>query len=95
MKLENVDGSVSIDHVSFSYQKEVPLIEDFYLDVKPGQRIAIAGPTGCGKSTIINLLMRFYDVDHGSIRVMGTDIRQVTRESLRSSYREWCCRKPG
>lgn len=86
VKLENVDGSVSIDHVSFSYQKEVPLIEDFYLDVKPGQRIAIAGPTGCGKSTIINLLMRFYDVDHGSIRVMGTDIRQVTRESLRSSY---------
>lgn len=86
VKLENVDGSVSIDHVSFSYQKEVPLIEDFYLDVKPGQRIAIAGPTGCGKSTIINLLMRFYDVDHGSIQVMGTDIRQVTRESLRSSY---------
>ena len=86
VKLGNVNGSVSIDHVSFSYQKEVPLIEDFYLDVKPGQRIAIAGPTGCGKSTIINLLMRFYDVDHGSIRVMGTDIRQVTRESLRSSY---------
>ena len=62
------------------------MIEDFNLSVKPGQRVAIVGPTGCGKTTLINLLMRFYDVDGGAIRVDGTDIRHMTRESLRASY---------
>ena len=66
--------------------KEVPLIQDFNLKVEPGQRIAIVGPTGCGKTTLINLLMRFYDVNEGAIKVEGNDIRDVTRESLRSSY---------
>ena len=66
--------------------KEVPLIQDFNLKVEPGQRIAIVGPTGCGKTTLINLLMRFYDVNVGMIKVEGNDIRDVTRESLRSSY---------
>ena len=70
----------------FSYVKEVPLIQDFNLKVEPGQRIAIVGPTGCGKTTLINLLMRFYDVNVGMIKVEGNDIRDVTRESLRSSY---------
>ncbi len=84
--LENVDGDVSCEHVSFSYEKEKKLIEDFNLTVKPGQRVAIVGPTGCGKTTIINLLMRFYDVDSGAIKVENTDIRQATRRSLRSSY---------
>ena len=72
--------------VSFSYSRDRKLIEDLNLDVKPGQRIAIVGPTGCGKTTIINLLMRFYDVDGGSISVEGTDIRDITRKSLRTSY---------
>jgi len=72
--------------VDFSYVKEVPLIQDFNLKVEPGQRIAIVGPTGCGKTTLINLLMRFYDVNVGMIKVEGNDIRDVTRESLRSSY---------
>lgn len=79
-------GNVKLEHVSFSYLPEKPLIEDFNLQVKPGQRIAIVGPTGCGKTTIINLLMRFYDVNAGSILVDGTDIRDMTRESLRSGY---------
>ena len=70
----------------FSYVKEKPLIEDLNLSVKPGQRIAIVGPTGCGKTTLINLLMRFYDVDEGSIRMDGKDIRHLTRKSLRSAY---------
>ena len=72
--------------MDFSYVKEVPLIQDFNLKVEPGQRIAIVGPTGCGKTTLINLLMRFYDVNVGMIKVEGNDIRDVTRESLRSSY---------
>ena len=81
-----VEGNVSMEHVYFSYNPEVRLIEDLNLTVKPGERIAIVGPTGCGKSTVINLLMRFYDVDQGTIRVDGTDIRNMTRESLRAGY---------
>ena len=84
--LTDVEGAVSLNKVSFSYSKDRKLIEDLNLDVKPGQRIAIVGPTGCGKTTIINLLMRFYDVDGGSISVEGTDIRDITRKSLRTSY---------
>ena len=86
VELKQADGSVALENVSFSYQPEVPLIEDLNLNVKPGQRIALVGPTGCGKTTIINLLMRFYDVQKGAIRVSGTDIRHMTRESLRESY---------
>lgn len=86
VELNQVDGSVKLENVAFSYSPEVPLIENLNLDVKPGQRVAIVGPTGCGKTTIINLLMRFYDVNRGSIRVSGNDIRHVTRESLRASY---------
>lgn len=81
-----VEGNVSMEHVYFSYNPEVRLIEDLNLTVKPGERIAIVGPTGCGKSTVINLLMRFYDVAQGTIRVDGTDIRNMTRESLRAGY---------
>ena len=84
--LTDVEGAVSLNNVSFSYSKDRKLIEGLNLDVKPGQRIAIVGPTGCGKTTIINLLMRFYDVDGGSISVEGTDIRDITRKSLRTSY---------
>lgn len=84
--LTDVDGAVSLNKVSFSYSRDRKLIEDLNLDVKPGQRIAIVGPTGCGKTTIINLLMRFYDVDGGSISVEGTDVRDITRKSLRTSY---------
>ena len=80
------DGHVQIEDVSFRYLPDRPLIEGLSLDVKPGQRIAIVGPTGCGKTTLINLLMRFYDVNDGSIKVSGTDIRDVTRASLRGSY---------
>ncbi len=86
VELMNLDGSVSLDHVFFSYTPEKKLIEDFNLQVKPGSRVAIVGPTGCGKTTIINLLMRFYDVDQGGIRVSGTDIRRMTRHSLRAGY---------
>lgn len=84
--LTDVEGNVDLEHVYFSYTQEQRLIEDFNLHVQPGQRIAIVGPTGCGKTTLINLLMRFYDVKDGSIRVDGTDIRHVTRESLREGY---------
>ena len=80
------DGHVQLEDVSFRYLPDRPLIDDLNLDVKPGQRIAIVGPTGCGKTTLINLLMRFYDVNGGSIKVSGTDIRDVTRASLRGSY---------
>ena len=80
------DGHVELKDVSFRYLPDRPLIEGLNLDVKPGQRIAIVGPTGCGKTTLINLLMRFYDVNGGSITVSGTDIRDVTRASLRGSY---------
>ncbi|MBS7397315.1 MAG: ABC transporter ATP-binding protein [Ruminiclostridium sp.] len=84
--LTNVKGDVKIDHVDFSYTPERELIKDLCLDVKSGQQIAIVGPTGCGKTTIINLLMRFYDTNSGSISVDGNDIRSVTRDSLRLSY---------
>ena len=80
------NGHVQLENVSFRYLPDRPLIEGLSLDVKPGQRIAIVGPTGCGKTTLINLLMRFYDVNGGSIKVSGTDIRDVTRASLRGSY---------
>ena len=84
--LENVDGIVDLEHVYFSYQPDRKLIEDFNLQVKPGQRVAIVGPTGCGKTTVINLLMRFYDTNSGQIIVSGHPIRNITRESLRNSY---------
>ena len=84
--LKDVSGKVSLEHVDFSYVPETSLIEDLNLQVKPGQRIALVGPTGCGKTTVINLLMRFYDVNSGAIRVDGNDIRKVTRGSLRGSY---------
>lgn len=84
--LTDVEGRVDLEHVAFSYRSDQKLIEDLNLAVKPGERVAIVGPTGCGKTTVINLLMRFYDVDAGSISVEGDDIRQVTRKSLRSSY---------
>lgn len=80
------DGTVALEHVCFSYTPQKKLIEDFNLQVKKGQRVAIVGPTGCGKTTIINLLMRFYDVNSGKILVSGTDIREITRGSLRTSY---------
>ena len=80
------EGQIEIDRVSFSYEKSHPLIRDFHLQVKPGQRIALVGPTGCGKTTMINLLMRFYDVDAGEIRVDGQPIKKIGRDSLRSLY---------
>ena len=85
-QLSGVKGNVVLENVSFSYVPERKLIENFNLTVKPGQRVAIVGPTGCGKTTVINLLMRFYDVNSGKITVEGEDIREVTRNSLRSSY---------
>lgn len=84
--LQNVSGHVECDNVEFSYSPDKKLIEKFNLKVKPGQNIAIVGPTGCGKTTVINLLMRFYDVDSGSISVEGKDIRKLKRKSLRKSY---------
>ncbi len=84
--LENADGTVDIDHVYFSYVPDQKLIEDFNLHVKPGQRVAIVGPTGCGKTTLINLLMRFYDANSGKIEVSGHDIMHMTRNSLRANY---------
>ncbi len=84
--LTDADGRVSLTDVSFSYTPEQKLIENLNLAVQPGQRVAIVGPTGCGKTTVINLLMRFYDVDSGSISVSGQDIRHLTRHSLRTSY---------
>jgi len=86
IQLVDVDQTVDLNEVYFSYYKKQNLIEDLNLHVLPGQRVAIVGPTGCGKSTVINLLMRFYDVDKGSIQVSGYDIRQLTRKSLRSNY---------
>ncbi|MBO4212253.1 MAG: ABC transporter ATP-binding protein [Oscillospiraceae bacterium] len=86
LRLEAVRGEVSLEQISFSYSEDRPLIEGLSFRAKPGQRIAIVGPTGCGKTTLINLLMRFYDVDRGALRVDGTDIRQLTRGSLRASY---------
>lgn len=84
--LNNADGSISLENVYFSYTKDKELITDFNLNVKPGQKIAIVGPTGCGKTTIINLLMRFYDVDSGSIKVSDVDIKDMTRHSLRAGF---------
>ena len=84
--LSEVDGSVEARHVYFSYDPKVKLIEDFDLHVRPGERTAIVGPTGCGKTTMINLLMRFYDTDSGEIRVSGTPIKDCTRSSMRSMY---------
>ncbi len=84
--LEYCDGTLDIDNVYFSYVPEKPLIQGLDLHVKQGQKIAIVGPTGCGKTTLINLLMRFYDVNKGSISMSGKDIRQITRTSLRDSY---------
>lgn len=84
--LEEAQGNITLDDVYFSYVPEKKLIQDFSLSVKPGQRVAIVGPTGCGKTTVINLLMRFYDVNSGSIKVDGTDIREMTRGSLRTNF---------
>ena len=84
--LENASGQLSFRNVNFSYDPKVKLIQDFSLDVSPGQRVAIVGPTGCGKSTIINLLLRFYDTDSGSIEVSGRDFTDYTRDSLRSAF---------
>lgn len=86
VRLSEPKGQITLEHVSFSYTDEQKLITDFNLTVQPGQRVAIVGPTGCGKTTIINLLMRFYDVKQGSIKVDGIDIRDMTRESLRKGY---------
>ena len=85
-ELSNVNGNVTLTDVEFSYNKEKPLIENLNLSATKGQRVAIVGPTGCGKTTIINLLMRFYDIDSGRITVDGEDIREVSRKSLRTSY---------
>lgn len=84
--LERANGQVDLQHVDFSYNKETELIKNLNLNVQPGKRVAIVGPTGCGKSTVINLLMRFYDVDAGAISVDGHDIRKITRKSLRENY---------
>ena len=86
VQLEEATGQVTIKDVDFAYRKEQRLIENFNLQVHPGQRVALVGPTGCGKTTVINLLMRFYDVDSGAITVDGTDIRHITRKSLRKNY---------
>ena len=80
------DSNITLEHVAFAYDKEKPLIKDLNLKVKKGQRVAIVGPTGCGKSTLINLLMRFYDIDAGSIALNGTSIYKITRDSLRGNY---------
>ena len=86
VSLEKADGCVELCNVSFSYTPEQKLIEDFNLSVKPGQRVAIVGPTGCGKTTLINLLMRFYDVREGTIKVSGIPVKEMTRKSLRNNY---------
>ncbi len=83
---ENFDGAVEFSHVDFSYVKDQPLIEDFSLDVKPGQRVAIVGPTGSGKTTLINLLMRFYDINSGKLAIDGHSIEDITRHSLRNGF---------
>jgi ATP-binding cassette subfamily B multidrug efflux pump len=86
IELDTANGNVILENVAFSYVPERPLIRDFNLKVKSGQRVAIVGPTGCGKTTVINLLMRFYDVNSGSIKVEGIDVRDITRKSLRKNY---------
>ena len=85
-KLKDVEGKITIDHVCFSYDKDKKLIEDFCFEAKPGETIAIVGPTGCGKTTFINLLLRFYDTDQGTIYIDGQDIKEVSRSSLRDKY---------
>lgn len=92
--LEEADGRVDIEDVYFSYVPDKKLIEDFNLHVKPGQRVAIVGPTGCGKTTIINLLMRFYDVNSGTIKVSGHDIRK-SRARVFVTTMVWCFRRHG
>ena len=84
--LQQADGSLELKEVSFSYRKDVPLLQHLNLQVKPGQKIAIVGPTGCGKTTLINLLMRFYDIDAGQIIVSGHDIQEIKRDSLRENF---------
>ena len=86
IELKNPDGSMTLEHVSFSYNPEIKLLQDLNLNVKPGQKIAIVGPTGCGKTTLINLLMRFYDIQSGEIRVGNTGIQNITRDSLRANF---------
>lgn len=86
IELDTANGNVILENVAFSYVPERPLIRDFNLKVKSGQRVAIVGPTGCGKTTVINLLMRFYDVNSGNIKVEGIDVRDITRKSLRKNY---------
>ena len=86
LELEKADGRVSVENVSFSYRKEVPLLTDISIDVKPGQRIAIVGPTGCGKTTMINLLMRFYDVNSGQIKLDGHNLKDYNRNELRNAF---------
>ena len=86
LELREADGALELEHICFSYTENKTLIEDFNLSVKPGQRVAIVGPTGCGKTTLINLLMRFYDINSGTIRLDGSDYRQITRRSLRENY---------
>ena len=81
-----VKGQVGLDHVCFSYTPDRPLIQDFNLQVRPGQRVAIVGPTGCGKTTLINLLMRFYEVDRGTISVDGVSTREMSRQNLRQCF---------
>lgn len=83
---DSIRGQVDLEHVFFSYTPDRPLIQDFQLHVKPGQRVAIVGPTGCGKTTMINLLMRFYDTDRGNISVDGVPTQQVSRQDLRRCF---------
>ena len=84
--LQQTDGSMELQHISFSYRKDTPLLKDLNLHVKPGQKVAIVGPTGCGKTTLINLLMRFYDIDAGKIYVSGHDVKEITKDSLRANF---------
>jgi len=86
VQLTKVDGHITLSDVSFRYLPEEPLIEDLTLDVKPGQTVAIVGPTGAGKTTLVNLLMRFYEIDHGTIAIDGVDTRTMTREDVRSLF---------
>ena len=84
--LQQTDGSMELQHISFSYRKDTPLLKDLNLHVKQGQKVAIIGPTGCGKTTLINLLMRFYDIDAGKIYVSGHDVKEITKDSLRANF---------
>ena len=84
--MQQTDGSMELQHISFSYRKDTPLLKDLNLHVKQGQKVAIVGPTGCGKTTLINLLMRFYDIDAGKIYVSGHDVKEITKDSLRANF---------